>query len=77
MFKKISYLIIMLLLVIPGYTFAYSDYIIASGENIGIKIKSNGIIIIDRYNDINPSLEKGDIITSINNIGTAAIIDKL
>lgn len=68
MFKKISYLIIMLLLVIPGYTFAYSDYIIASGENIGIKIKSNGIIIIDRYNDINPSLEKGDIITSINNI---------
>lgn len=67
MLKRIFYLIIMLLLVIPGYTFAYSDYIIASGENIGIKLKSNGIIIMGRYDDTNSLLEKGDIIISVNN----------
>ena len=67
MIKRIKYIILMLLLVIPSYVSAYSDYVIASGENIGIKIKSNGIIIAGRYDDTNIELKKGDIIVSINN----------
>ncbi len=63
--KKI--IIVLLLLIIPTYTYAYSDYIVASGENIGIKLKSKGIIVMGRYDDTNPSLEKGDVIVSINN----------
>lgn len=57
----------MLLLVIPSYTYAYSKYIVASGENIGIKLKTNGIIIMGKYDDTNKQLDKGDIIISINN----------
>lgn len=67
MFRKFIFLVIMLLLVIPGYTYAYSDYVIASGENIGIKLKSKGIIVMGRYDDTNTSLEKGDIIVSVEN----------
>lgn len=66
MIKRIKYIILMLLLVIPSYVSAYSDYVIASGENIGIKIKSNGIIVVGRYDNTNSKLEKGDIIVSIN-----------
>ncbi len=67
MIKKIKIiLLLMLLLVIPGYTYAYSDYVIASGENIGIKLKTKGIIVIGKYDDINPTINKGDIIVSIN-----------
>lgn len=66
MIKKIKLIIVMLLLVIPGYTYAYSDYVIASGENIGIKLKTKGIIVIGKYDDINPIINKGDIIVSID-----------
>lgn len=74
--KKIKFLLLMLLLVIPCYTYAYSDYVIASGENIGIKLKTNGIIIMGNYDETNSNLKEGDIIVSIN--GTNNInIDKL
>lgn len=66
MLNKIKMFILMLLLVMPVYAYAYSDYVVASGENIGIKLKSKGIIIVGRYDDTNPSLSNGDIITSIN-----------
>ncbi len=68
MFKHIKPIfLLMLLLVIPCYTYAYSEYVIASGENIGIKLKTKGIIVIGKYDDSNTQLKKGDIITSINN----------
>lgn len=67
MFRKFKFIILMLLLVIPGYTYAYSDYIIASGENIGIKLKSKGIIVMGRYDETNNFMEKGDIIVSVDN----------
>lgn len=67
MFKHRKFLwILMLLLVIPCYTYAYSDYVIASGENIGIKLKTKGIIIVGKYDDTNDELKKGDIIISLN-----------
>ena len=75
-FKKIKSILLTILLtlsIIPINTYAYSDYIIASGQNIGIEIKSNGIIIVGFYkiDDISPGkdakLQLGDKIIKINN----------
>lgn len=67
-----SFLIIGLIL--PLNVFAYSQYIIASGENVGIELNSSGIIIVGTYkiDNINPAkdagLRNGDKILAINNI---------
>lgn len=66
MLKRFKLFMLMLLLVMPCYTYAYSDYIVASGENIGIKLKSKGIIVMGRYDETNKDLDKGDIIVSVN-----------
>ena len=74
-FKKFKSIILLFLLsffIIPLNILAYSDYIIASGENIGIKLNANGIMIVGTYkiDDVNPGddagLKVGDMITSIN-----------
>ena len=68
--KPISFLL--LLLFIPTFVFAYSDYIIPGGENIGIKLNSNGILIVGTYNVNGKSLSNdaglkvGDKITKVN-----------
>lgn len=71
--KKNVYKIFLVLLLIPLKLYAYSDYVIASGENIGIKLISDGIIIIGTY-EVNgknaaatAGLKAGDIIEKINN----------
>ena len=75
-FKKIKnkiFLLIMLLL-IPYQVYSYSDYIYAGGENIGIELKSSGVIIVGTYevDGKNPAKEakliNGDKIIEINNI---------
>lgn len=67
MLNKIKFFVLtMLLLVMPSYAFAYSDYVVASGENIGIKLKTNGIIIVGKYDDYN-NLRVGDMIISADN----------
>ena len=74
-FKKIKnkLLLTLLLLIIPSITLAYSDYVIAGGENIGIELKSSGIIIVGTYevSGNNPAkeagLQNGDRIIKINN----------
>ena len=38
-----------LLLVVPSNIFAYSDYIIPGGENVGIEVHSNGVLIVGFY----------------------------
>ena len=50
-FKKIknNFLVLLLLLSMPHFVLAYSDYIIASGENVGISLNSNGVIIVGTY----------------------------
>ena len=51
----------------PSLVLAYSEYIVASGENIGIELKYDGVFIVGFYDDINKEeLQIGDIITSIN-----------
>lgn len=71
--KKTSLLILLSLFIIPFKVFAYSEYLIPGGENIGIQIQSKGIIIVGMY-EVDKSypaydagLEVGDIITKINN----------
>ncbi len=74
-FKNFQKTIITLLLtffIIPINVLAYSDYIMAGGENIGIKLNSKGILIVGVYkvNDEYPAteagLKTGDMITEIN-----------
>jgi len=80
-FKKIKnkFLIALLLLSIPSTILAYSDYIIAGGENIGISLNSNGVIIVgtydvDGYSPAKESgLNNGDKIIKINDQETLNI----
>ncbi len=67
--KLISF---MFLLIFPITVYAYPEYLIASGDSIGIELKSSNIIIvgsyeIDSYNVLASSdLEVGDKIVKIN-----------
>lgn len=66
--KKIVILLISLLF--PLNVFAYSNYVIPGGNNIGIEVYNEGIIVIGFYkinNRYNTSdLKIGDVITKIN-----------
>lgn len=70
---KKSFLMLLLLFSIPQIVNAYSDYIIASGENIGITVKSEGVIIVGTYKVedeliiAKSNLQIGDIITKVEN----------
>jgi len=75
-FKKLKNSILLTLtisLLFPIEVFAYSDYIIAGGENIGIELNAKGVIIVGTYkvNGDDPAkdakLQLGDMITQINN----------
>lgn len=77
MFNKHKLTTVLLLLLvnimIPLNVFAYSDYILAGGQNIGIELNSNGVLIVGTYkigtkdpaNDAD--LQTGDKIITINN----------
>ena len=82
---KITTLLLLLLtnVFIPLNVLAYSDYIIASGKNIGIELKSKGIIIVDTYKvgNIDPAmdanLQNGDKIYIVNDIVVSSIEEML
>lgn len=65
----------------PQIVFAYSEYIVAGGENIGLEITNKGIIIAGFYKVDNTypghdaNLLKGDIITKVNDIKIDGIND--
>lgn len=69
--------VILLILIMPVYLFAYSEKIIPGGENIGIEINSNGLVVVGFYK-VNGKyiaeeyLRVGDTILSIedNNINS-------
>ena len=71
--KKFILSLLTIYLFIPISVFAYSDYIIASGQNIGVELKSDYVLIvgsykIDNYNVLTDTdLKIGDKITKINN----------
>ena len=71
-FKKACLTLLLSLFIIPINALAYSDYVIAGGENIGIELKAKGIIVVgvykvgDNYPASEAGIKVGDIITSIN-----------
>lgn len=79
--NKLNFLLV--LFIIPQIVFAYSDYLIPGGENIGIELNSSGILIVGTYDvgNVNPAKEAGlvigDKITKINNTDVVNIDDML
>lgn len=70
--KKFYLLLLISLTLLPSSVYAYSDYIIASGKNIGIELNATGVIIVGTYDvgNISPAkdakLQTGDRIIKIN-----------
>ncbi len=83
MFLKLKKTISALLLffIMPCSILAYSDYIIASGENIGIELNAKGVLIIGTYEVENNDLAKqsglqiGDMITKVGNTPVTTVDD--
>ena len=75
--KKI--IIVLLAIFFPINALAYSNKIILGGQNIGIKIQNNGVIIIGfykldgKFNKGTNELKVGDIITKVNNESVSSI----
>ena len=80
-FKKLKNktLTLFLTLIIPINTFAYSSKIIAGGETVGIKLNTNGILVVGSYEInghdtlIESGLKQGDTIVKINNQDVSTI----
>ena len=86
MIKKVRKACLLLLISItflPLNVYAYSEYIIASGKNIGIELNATGIIIVGTYNvgNVNPAkeakLQTGDKIIKINNTKVDSIANMI
>ena len=81
--KNHLFMLILTILIIPKFVFAYSSHIIAGGENIGIELNSKGVIIVGTYevDGKNPAkeagLNTGDKIVKINNTNISSIDDML
>lgn len=75
--KKIIVIMTLLSLILPLNVLAYSNYIIPGGENIGIEVKNDGIMIIGFYkvnNEYNKNgLKIGDVIKKVNDIEVTTI----
>ncbi|MBO6145356.1 MAG: SpoIVB peptidase [Bacilli bacterium] len=71
--KKFFLTLLLLLLIIPINAYAYSDKLILGGNNIGIEVKTKGILVIGLYEIDNKlvaqesGIKSGDYILSINN----------
>lgn len=65
-------ILILLLFIMPLNAFAYSNYVIASGQTVGIEVNSKGILIVGFYkvDDVyiakDAGFEIGDIIYKLN-----------
>ena len=71
-FKNIFLSLILIMCILPTNILAYSDYLLVSGKNIGINIKSDGIMVVGLYsiNGVSPgkdaNINLGDRIIKIN-----------
>lgn len=70
--NKLLQFLILLLVLIPINTFAYSNKVYVGGETIGIEVHSKGVLIVDFYEVNNKYIAKdagfqiGDIIIKVN-----------
>lgn len=71
--QKLLIIFSLLLLVMPITTYAYSDKVVLGGQNIGIEVNSNGIMVVGFYKVNNSyigheaGIEVGDKIIKISN----------
>lgn len=71
-FKNIFLSLLLIMCILPINILAYSDYLLVSGKNIGINIKSDGIMVVGMYsvNGVSPgkdaNINLGDRIIKIN-----------
>ena len=76
-------LTILLLVIIPINVFAYSNYVIASGETIGIEVNSKGILVVGfyevegEYSAKEAGFEIGDKIIKVDNTAVNSIKDMI
>lgn len=78
MHLKKALIMLLLLVILPFNIYAYSDYIYAGGETVGIRVNSNGVLVVgtyslDKKNKIN--LQVGDVINTINNKNISSSTD--
>ena len=79
--NKLLPLLLLVTFIIPISCYAYSNNVVPGGENIGIEIKSKGVLIVGFYNVGKSSpgkaagLKKGDIITSVDDTVINSITD--
>ena len=72
--RKLLYFLISFIFIIPTNVLAYSKYLIPGGESIGIKVVSDGVMVVGFYKVDNTYIAKeagfkiGDRIVSINNL---------
>ena len=77
--KKLKIMLLSILLLLPNMVYAYSNKIIVGGQNIGINIESDGILVVGFYKvngkevKSNPTIEVGDYITKVENASVATI----
>lgn len=83
-FKKLKSFIAIFLVatfIMPQSLLAYSKYIVAGGENIGLSVNNKGIIIAgfykveDKYPGYDAGLNKGDVIKRANDKEVSSIDD--
>ena len=77
-FKRRLLILFLTFMILPFNTFALSKYLVPGGENIGINIKSNGVLVVGFYeSNAKSSLQIGDIIVSIDDNQVSSINDVL
>lgn len=81
MLKKIYIVLLMTLCVPFSSILAFSDNVIVGGENVGIMVKTKGVLVVGLYKVDNEliaastNIKPGDYITKINNVSVNNIDD--
>ena len=77
-FKKRLLILFFTLIILPINTLAYSKYLVPGGENLGINIRSEGILVVGFYDiGVKNDLMIGDRIVSIDDHETSSINDMI
>lgn len=79
--NKLQIFFFLLLVIMPLNAFAYSDYVVVGGNNIGIEVNSKGIVVVGFYEVNGKQIGKesgfylGDMIIKIDNKDVKSIDD--
>ncbi len=78
-FKRRLLILLLAFFILPINAFALSKYLVPGGENVGITIHNNGVLVVGFYETENEksNLKIGDIIISINDMKVTSISDML